>query len=122
MIGEDDVIDVARRITWHVACGATVPVGLPRRSRAPAIGGLMATQAFAPEVRGFLVCIRNGMGVVARAAPQLLPARPFAGALREVLHVARDPQRRGRSGAHENCKRVCEHFTRTKVSVDPTRL
>jgi len=69
MIGEDDVIHVTGRVARHVARGAIVAISLPLGSRTTAIGGLMATQAFATKVRGLLVVVRNGMGIVARAAP-----------------------------------------------------
>src|SRR5579863_10507933 len=117
MVREDDMGDVAGWVARHVACRAIIAIGNARRLRGTASGGLVARQTFAAKVGSLLICGGHGMGIVAGAAPQLLPTRSLAGTLGKVLGVACHRHLRCRTGAYEDRQRVREPFARAKCEV-----
>ena len=72
----------------------------------------MAGQALAAKIRHLFSRAWNEVRIVAGAAPQLLPALAFTGALGEIFGVAGDAQLPFGAGAHESGKRVREPIAR----------
>jgi hypothetical protein len=106
MIGEDDVFHIAGRTARHVACRAVIAVGPPRLLRRATILSLMTAEALAAEISRLRGGFGRRMRIVAGGAPQFVAAGAFAGALLQVLHMARHSQLGRRSPSHEDGKDV----------------
>src|ERR1700722_16687881 len=122
MVGENDMLDVGRRIARHMARHAIVTIGQACGLRSAAIGSLMAAEAFTTKIRGFVIGGWNGMGIVASTAPELLRVGSLARALRPIFGVAGHSHGGGRTGAHENRQIIRQAIAGAKCEVVLTRF
>jgi hypothetical protein len=70
MVGEDDLLDIARRTIRHVALSTVVAVGAPGFPSRVAILSLVTGEAFAPEIGRLLAGLGRRVWIVAGHTPQ----------------------------------------------------
>src|SRR5438067_1689898 len=111
MIREYDVLDIARLTARHMALNTVVTISQPYLPGRLAILSLVAGETLSAKVSRLRGRSRRCVGIVACAAPQFVAARPLAGALRQVFHVAGHSEIRGRTSAYEHREIISEEPT-----------